>query len=508
MTSKVFSRREFLHWVARGSAVLALAACAPAAPPPAPTQKPAEQPTQAATAAPTAAPIATEVPKAAGQKVKIRYQSRSGGTAAIKDSLWGPFFQYFYDKHPNIEVDWMGAPAGDLVEMVMSQMAAGDGPDVYQLCCWQSTYFIQKGQALNLQSFIDRDAEEVNIKDFYAQEFQPWTLNGDIYFMPYYTGTVAIYYNKDMFAEVGVDPLPTKWGDLTFDNYRAITKKFVKREKPLRWGTTNYGLTAAGNAWLTQYWLRGFGTHMVDPKDHDNSLLCSKEAQDCLEIIRQMSNEEHSFAQGSEVSGTGIEQLFNGGMVAMVEVGSWNLRPTVLGSWEAGDSKQDKFLTFQWDVAPMWKGPGGITTHQSVDGQGCWSKSKYPDESWQLSKEVASPYFEELNFGVGGEGLQPSRKSVMPKYVAAMRAKWPILEKVNLEVFTQAMEQDLGAPEEMFNNDQVCKTQILQPAFEQVMIENKAPVSLICEYSKVIPRFNKGEITIDQIGGELAKIKV
>jgi len=40
------------------------------------------------------------------------------------------------------------------------------------------------------------------------------------------------------------------------------------------------------------------------------------------------------------------------------------------------------------------------------------------------------------------------------------------------------------------------------------MIECKAPVNLICEYAKVIPRFNKGEITIDQIGSELAKIKV
>jgi len=155
----------------------------------------------------------------------------------------------------------------------------------------------------------------------------------------------------------------------------------------------------------------------------------------------------------------------------------------------------------------MWKGPGGITTHQSVDGQGCWVKTKHPEEAWQLCKEVASPAFEEINIKVG-EGLQPSRKSVMKIYVEELRRKWPVLENVNLEVFREGMLQDVGGPEEMFTNDKLCKDQILKPAFDQVLLEDKAPVQLICEHSKVISRFNKGEIRLEQIGSELQKIKI
>ncbi|MBM3188752.1 MAG: carbohydrate ABC transporter substrate-binding protein, partial [Chloroflexi bacterium] len=192
-----FSRREFLRWSALGSATLALAACAPpAAPPPAPAEKEVEKPAEKV--APAAA------------KVKIRYQSRSGG-GALGETLWREFFAYFYDKNPNVEVEWLVAPAGDLTENIMSQMVAGDAPDVYQLCCWDSTFFIQQGQALNLQPYIDRDAEEVNIDDFYARQFDPWKLGGDIHFMPYYTGTVAIYYNKRWFDELGVEYPPSKW---------------------------------------------------------------------------------------------------------------------------------------------------------------------------------------------------------------------------------------------------------------------------------------------------------
>jgi len=282
-------------------------------------------------------------------------------------------------------------------------MVAGDAPDVYQLCCWQSTFFVQNGQALNVQPYIDRDAEEVNIDDFYSKEFEPWTLNGDIHFMPYYTGTVVIYYNKDMFDEAGVDYPPSKWGELTFDAYRAMANKFVKREKPLRWGTSNYG---HGANWLTQYWLRGFGAHMVDPDDHDVSGLCKPEALECLEDIRQMIHEEHSFAQGAEMGGVGVQQLFTNGSSAMMEIGSWAIPDTVTGAAEftALEGEVTDWVFFPWDIAPMWKGPGGITTHQSVDGQGVWSGTPYPEESWQLSKEIASAKFEELNITIG-EGL-------------------------------------------------------------------------------------------------------
>ena len=62
----------------------------------------------------------------------------------------------------------------------------------------------EEGQALNLQPFIDAEADEVDIDDFSAQQFIPWLLNGDIHFYPYYTGTFHIYYNKDWFDREGV----------------------------------------------------------------------------------------------------------------------------------------------------------------------------------------------------------------------------------------------------------------------------------------------------------------
>jgi multiple sugar transport system substrate-binding protein len=475
--SNILSRRRFLEWSLAGSAMALLAACTPE------TEDVAVEVDEGEVVEPAEQEEATE----AQEEIRLRYQARHGEDEG--QDLWGGFFEYFYDKYPNIKVDWTPNPGTDLVEHLTSQMAAGDAPDVYQLCCWPSAFFIQKGEALNLQPYIDRDAEEINMDDFYSQQFNPWRLNGDIHFMPYYTGTVCVYYNKDMFDAEGVEYPPTEWGELTFDKFREIATQFVNREQPITWGVSNYGLSAN---WLTQYWLRGFGAAMVNPEDDTECLLCEPEAQECLEIMREMIFEDHSFAQGSELGGMGVNSLFSGERIAMKEIGSWSLRETV------------EACQFNWDVAPMWEGPGGITSHQSVDGQGAWSRTTHPDEAWLLVKEVASPTFEELNVRFGG--LQPSRKSVLPMYVETMREKFPVLENVNIELFAQAIENNIGEPDRMFRNDSVSKNQILQPAFERVLVQGDAPVELICRHAEVVTRFNRDEIPLEDIGSELEEV--
>jgi multiple sugar transport system substrate-binding protein len=497
------TRRNFLRLSVLGSALAAVAACAPAVPAQPAGQaaaKPAEtaaaRPTETATAKPvetaTEAKAPTQAPKATAEKVHIRYQMNWG---ADEDEMWKQLFQHFNEKHPNIEIELSPRTCDSddcLRENLITQMAAGTAPDVYQLCCWTSTSFVQNGQALNLQPYIDRDATEVNMKDFSSKQFGAWTLDGNIYALPYYTGTFCIGYNKEMFDEVGVSYPPDKWGDFTFDQYQQMCQKFVKRDDPKRWGTSNDG---HGANWLTQMWLRGWGIHMVNPKDNTECLLCDPKAQECLEVIRKAINDTHWFAQGAETAGQDVYTLFLGRHLAMMEFGSWAL---------AGGAES---CTFKWAIAPMWKGPGGSTSHQSVDGDLAWSKSPHRDEAWEFTKELCSPTFETLLVKVAKYALQPSRRSVLPIYVSEMKKRYPVLEPMNLQLFADVIDKDLGEQEEMFKKDLASKTQILQPAFDQVFTENKAPVSLICKYAELVTKFNRGEVKPEDLGAEMDKIK-
>jgi multiple sugar transport system substrate-binding protein len=370
-------------------------------------------------------------------------------------------------------------------------MVAGTAPDLLEWCCADSAFFMQQGQTLNLQPFIDRDAAEVNIDDYYAHQFDPWMQDGNIHLMPRFTGTMCIYYNKDWFDRAGVEYPPAKWGEWTWENYAEIGPKFVSDAEPKTWATCNYG---NGANWLTQYWLRGFGTHMVDPEDPTHCLLDTTEAQECLEFLRAMTWDSHMYVYGgSEMSGgVGPEVLFNSERIAMMEMGPWNLNNVV-------DSAQ-----FKWDVAPMVDGPAGHTTHQSVDGTMIWNKTEHPEEAWTVLKGLTSPEYGRLYAKYANK--QPSRKSILPEFPKLLREYNEKYNEINLEVFIDSLAQDIGGPEEMFANDDVSKNQILKPAFDKVMLLGEAPVDFIAKHAEVATRFNRGEIKVEEIGAELQKI--
>lgn len=459
------SRRSFLRHAALGITGLAVAACAPAATP-GPATGAAEEVTQ------------------------LRYQSRELQEAEGVQELWSEFYPTFREENPNIEVEFLPQPGGvNLREGVLAQMVAGDAPDLIEFCCWSSTFFLQRGETLNLQAYIDRDADEVDLADYYEGQFDPWVdQQGDIHLMPRFTGTMSLYYNVDMFEAAGVDTPPHEWGAWNTDDYVEMGSQFVSREQPITWATSNYGLNAN---WLSQYWIRGFGANMVDPEDNTRCGLCDPEAMEALEWMRSIIWDSQMFAYGSDI-GMGVNQLFESQRIAMMEMGPWSLGQTMENA------------SFRWDVAPLPAGPRAITTHQSVDGTMIWNKTAAPDASWELLKWLTSPYYGRLYAKWGTK--QPSRKSVLPEFHAALIERDSRFENIDIDVFTVTIEQSLGGPEEMFAEDFVCKSTILTPAFEQVMLLGQAEPDLICKHAEIATRFNRGEIALEDVGSAMAAV--
>ena len=463
------TRRQFLQLTSGVGATAFLAACA-------------------APAAPAASDSGDG--EAMAEMISLRYQSREPERAAGIAELWKEFYPQFQEANPTVEVEFLPDPGGaNRREGALSAMVAGNAPDLTEWCCSSSTFFMQKGETLSLQPYIDRDAEEVDLDDYYEAQFDPWQLDGDIHLMPRFTGTQVIYFNKDIFDAKGIDYPTQEWGAWNWEDYTNLLRQFADADaQPQLWGTSNYGLNAN---WLSQYWIRGFGANMVDPEDNTHCGLDSPEAYDALEWMRSIIHDEPLFAYGADI-GMGVVELFLGQRVALMEIGPWNLGVQADGS------------TFRWDVAPMPDGPAGPTTHQSVDGTMVWKGTEYPDESWELMKWLTSPLYGRLY--ITWAQKQPSRKSLLPEYAQIMRAANEKFEDINLDVFTSSVGQDIGGPEEMFAEDLVCKQQILTPAFDQVMLLGDKPVDLIVEHGEVATRFNRGEIKIEDLGAELDKL--
>lgn len=467
VASSGLSRRSFLKLSAAFGTTAVLSACVP-------------------TTAPSNAGGAP-----AAEVVQVQYQSREPENAAGISEMWSEWYPTFQEQNPNIAVEFLPWPGGNEMEGPYAAMVAGTAPDLLEFCCQNTTFFMQHDETLSLQAFIDRDADEVNIDDYYEHQFDPWTQNGEIHFMPRFTGTMAIYYNIDWFERVGVELPPKEWGGWDWQTYAEIGAKFVGTE-PQTWATSNYGLQ--GN-WLTQYWLRGFGAHMVDPEDNTHCGLDSPEAVECMEFLRSMLWDIGMFVPSNSTMSGGIDvtALFNSERIAMMEMGPWNLNNAI-------DTAQ-----FRWDVAPMVNGPAGPTTHQSVDGTMIWKGTEAPDESWQLLKGTTSPEYGILYAKYGNK--QPSRKSILDQFPKLLREYNEKYSEISLEVFTASLAEDLGGPEEMFAKDLETKNQILTPAFDAVMLLGEKPVDYIVAHADVATRFNRGEIPIEELGAELAKIE-
>lgn len=484
------TRRSVFGFLGTACIASALAACGSATPPPGSAPSNTAPAASAKTAAPTAAPA--QQPASGQEQVELKYQSREPETAAGKQKMWQVYYAEFRKRNPNITVKFLPTPA-QLYQQTVSSMVAGTAADIIEMCCADSTDFVQKNRTLDLQPYIQQDSKEVNLDDYYPHQFDPWKdAKGDIHLFPRFTGTQVLYYNVDMFNQKNVPLLTETWDkNIDFNKYAEIASSFVETTGLKKWGTSSYGI---GANWLTQYFLRGYGTHMVDPNDHNKSLLGTKEAQACLEMLRKWIWDSKIYAQGNEMGGQGVLQLFLSGRLAMMEMGPWNLDPVLQGA------------KFKWNVAPFPNGPASPTCHQSVDGSFIWSGTKFKEQSWTLLKGTTSVEFGRLL--IQYDTKQPSRKSLAPEFAKILRqtnAQW---DNIKLEVFTDSIEKNIGGPEEMFNNDHTAKDTILKPAFDKVFTLGKAPVTVIAKAGEIVDKFNTGKIGVPDIGNELKAIGV
>lgn len=128
----------------------------------------------------------------------------------------------FNNSQDEIVVKHTYVPWGDIWTKELAAIAAGDPPDVVINDINATALRGEKKQAMNLSQFLEKD----DISDqFYPELWEATLYEGDSYGIPFNTDTRILYYNKDAFEEVGLDPEqpPTTWAEL--EEYAAKLDK-------------------------------------------------------------------------------------------------------------------------------------------------------------------------------------------------------------------------------------------------------------------------------------------
>ena len=119
-------------------------------------------------------------------------------------------------------VTYVDIPWGDIFTKNIAQIAAGNPCDVMANSMEEVRFRASEDQVESLDAYVT-DEEKAG---FYEQYIDACTGDdGSLYAIPYSVDTRAIYYNKDQFAEVGIDPESiVTWDDLTEAAYQLDVK--------------------------------------------------------------------------------------------------------------------------------------------------------------------------------------------------------------------------------------------------------------------------------------------
>lgn len=140
------------------------------------------------------------------------------GVYDTKD-VWEPLFSAFAAQYPNIAITYKQIPYDDYENELINALAAQEGPNIFFIHHTWLPKFQDKATPMPQgkdwptykeyrDTFVDAAEEDLTRK------------RSDVYGIPLYMDTLALYYNKDLFNSAGIATPPKTWDDFQQDVQR------------------------------------------------------------------------------------------------------------------------------------------------------------------------------------------------------------------------------------------------------------------------------------------------
>ena len=281
----------------------------------------------------------------------------------------------FEKAHPTIKINFSNRPSANF-ETVTIPAAATSGtlPDVFHRNTYLTADWANRGWTLPLNKYVQQD--KFDLSDFWPSEMAQMTWKGELHALPYDWSDFAIGYNKTLFQKKGIK-FPPADGNWTWDDLFNIAAEFVEKQngRQVQWGMDVGPMTWG---WPTPGFVQAWGGRWLSP-DYHTFLINNSGAQQLFQTMQDAVFKRNIIPQAGAVP-AGIDP-FASGQQAM----------TMEGSWAVVASRLSIGSKFDWDVAPLPKGPTGHIPLSPAGG--AWSASattKHPYEAWQYLKWLSS----------------------------------------------------------------------------------------------------------------------
>jgi len=334
-------------------AAFALSACAPAA---------TEAPEPVATEAPADEPVATEEPavteEPAAENVTVTWWHIS--TAEDHAALWQSLADEYMAAHPNVTIEITVLENEAFKTKLTTVMQSGEPPDIFQ--SWGGgvmNEYANAGLLRDITPELDADGGA------WRSTFSPgalgvYALQGKNYGVPRDMGMVGFWYNKDLFAQAGIEGTPTTWTELL----DAVTKLKAAGITPIAVGE--------GDKWPGHFWWAYLATRICGQAGFEAAALrtggsfadpCFVEAGVKIQELVALEPFQDGFlaaTYGDEATAMG------NGKAAMELMGQW--APAV--QKDNSETKEGIGDSLAWFPFPMIEGGAGNANDAFGGGNG------------------------------------------------------------------------------------------------------------------------------------------
>ena len=272
-------------------------------------------------------------------------------------------------------VDW-----GVQLDRLRNAAVSGEGPDITQAGTTQVPFFAALGGFEDLGDRVEDVGGSAAYPEGVWQTTQVVGQDGT-WSVPWFTEARSIYYRKDVLEKAGVDPA-TAFQD--WDSFRA-TLQAIKDKVP---GIQPFGTPGKKAFDLVHHvmpfvWDAG-GAELSS--DNSQSTINSPEAATGVDFFAKLVDDGLADKAQLERDGTGVENQFKGGKIAV-----WIGGPWVLPSADrTDDTNWTDEARKNVALAPMPAGPNGDAfTFVGGSNLMMYSASEHKNEAWEVMKYLS-----------------------------------------------------------------------------------------------------------------------
>jgi len=293
----------------------------------------------------------------------------------------------FMEEHPEIAIEIWHEPWADYFTKIQTLWASGDSAEIPDIAFLSPVInYAADGVLEPLDQFIEEF--DFDREDFWPGLLEFATYDGQVYGFPRDSGLEVLYYNPEIFDEVGVEYPNEDW---TWDDLMAAAEQLTVVAGNGRVSRYALGMEAG----KYQLWIgQNGGSILDDMANPSRCTLTEPEAVEALQFFVDMMNNNYAMPDANLSQAGGDAAVFQSGQVAMIiqnasRVSAFNLADV------------------NYDVAVVPIPEGG---QRSASAAGAaWTMSAFSDD-----KDAAWTFLSWLQSTNGGQAIYTASGEILP----------------------------------------------------------------------------------------------